>query len=243
MHTYTHQPTHTYVNKYTIHSHSYTNSDMYYYHRGNSVTVQSDNVGASKWMDRAAVTLMYTGYDTTETSTVLRRKKDGTRAPVPCPVACVDYNKYMGGVDWGDQLRAYYATKIKSRKFYKYIVNFLLGVALTNAYILHQQSHPSSKVSVKKFQEVLATQLIGEYSSRRKPGRGSCVITPFPLRHFPSKPPGKSSCRKRGRCARRQEKKQRRDTQWYCQECGVWLCHSGTADDCFLLWHKRRISQ
>ena len=39
---------------------------------------------------------------------VLRRPKDGTRVSVPCPEAVYKYNRYMGGVDKGDQLRKYY---------------------------------------------------------------------------------------------------------------------------------------
>lgn len=85
------------------------------------MTVQSDNIGAQ---DRNLVKLMYSGYNPIEKATVLRRKRDGTRQSFPCSVAC---NRHMGGVDWGDQLRGYYATKLKSRKFYKYIANFLLG--------------------------------------------------------------------------------------------------------------------
>ena len=34
-------------------------------------------------------------------STVLRRQKDGTRIPVPCPQSIIDYNMFMGGVDGG----------------------------------------------------------------------------------------------------------------------------------------------
>ena len=72
----------------------------------------------------------------------------------------------MGGDDRGDQLRGYYATKIKCRKFYKYIVNFLVGVAITNSFILNCLGHPGSNLSLKKFQELAAIQLIGDYCSR-----------------------------------------------------------------------------
>ncbi len=65
------------------------------------------------------------------TGTVLRRQKDGSRKEVSCPVAVVDYNKYMGGVDRGDQLRGYYQSNFKSRKFYRYIAHFLFGVAVS----------------------------------------------------------------------------------------------------------------
>ena len=104
----------------------------------------------------------------------------------PCPVACAEYNKHMGGVDRGDQLRGYYSYKMKSRKFYKYIANFLGGVSLTNAFILFKISHPTSKTIIKKFQEVLATQLIGEYCSRHQAGRVSHQVMRLPLRRFPT---------------------------------------------------------
>ena len=128
--------------------------------------MQADKIAASAWMDNKVVTAMYSGYDPTELTTVLRRQKDGTRSSVPCPVAIADYNIHTGGVDRGDQLHGYYATKLKCRKFYKYIVNFLVGVALTNSFILFHLGHPGSKLSLKKFQELAAKQLIGDYCSR-----------------------------------------------------------------------------
>ena len=52
--------------------------------------------------------MMATGYTGSEIDTVVRRRKDGSRKEVPCPIACVQYNNYMGGVDLGDQLRGYH---------------------------------------------------------------------------------------------------------------------------------------
>ncbi len=43
--------------------------------------------------------MMYTSCDPTKSSTVMRRKKDGTRDSVTCPVAIKVYNEKMGGVD------------------------------------------------------------------------------------------------------------------------------------------------
>ena len=88
------------------------------------------------------------------TGTVLRRKKDCSRVPVECPDSIILYNKYMGGVDRGDQLRGYYCCRTKSRKFYKYLFYFLFDVAITNAFILykHFHSHPSKSLhTVKEF--------------------------------------------------------------------------------------------
>ena len=214
---------------------------MLFYFRGEIITLQSDNIGASAWMDNKVFTVMYTGFNPLEHTPVLRKQKDGTRTSYPCPVACAAYNQFMGGVDIGDQLRGYYSYKMKSRKFYKYIYNFLCGVTVTNAFILYKAAHPGSKVAMKKFQEVLANQLIGDYSSRRRAGRVGHLIQPLPLRHFPTKVPTPNTERKRGRCSLCRERKKRVDTQWFCKDCGVWLCHPGTANDCFLLWHRRRV--
>ena len=205
--------------------------------RGEIATVQANEIAASAWMDNKVVTAMYSGYDPSESTTLLRRQKDGTRNSVPCPVAIAAYNNYMGGVDRGDQFCGYYATKIKCRKFYKYI---LMGVAITNSFILNRLGHPGSNLSLKKFQELAAKQLIGDYCCRRKPGRVSHLIRPISLLYFPLKGVSSTSDRKRGRCALCQEQHQRKDTQWFCKECSIWLCHPGMASDCFLIWHQRR---
>jgi len=142
----------------------------------------------------------------------------------------------MGGVDRGDQLRGYYATKLKCRKF-KYIVNFLLGVSLTNSYILHHVSDPSSKMSLKTFQEMVSKQLIGSYCSKKKPRRVSHSVRQLSLLHFSKKKKFNFQQEKRSMCFLSGQKQSKRH-QWFCHECGVWLCHQRTASDCFLHWHK-----
>jgi len=139
-------------------------------------------------------------------------------------------NAYMGGIDRGDQLHGYYNCHTKSRKFYKYIFYFLLDVTITNAYILYKHYSPHSKIKVKEFRLKLGTELIGEYCSRRRPGRTSSAIVLLPLRHFPIKLQSESQPNKkpRGRCAHCSKSHQWTDTSWFCHECNVWLCHSGS---------------
>ncbi len=55
--------------------------------------VQSDNVVATAWMDTKVVMVMYTGCDPKKSSTVMRRRKDGSRASVTCPEAIKIYNE------------------------------------------------------------------------------------------------------------------------------------------------------
>ena len=135
-----------------------------------------------------------------EKGSVLRRQRDGTRISLPCPQAIIQYNTYMGGVDRGDQLRGYYSCRSKSRKFYKYIFYFLLDTTITNAYILYTRHTESPTFKhMKDFRVALAKSLIGDYCSRRRPGRGGTALRSIPLRHFPTKVDGDVR-NKRGRC-------------------------------------------
>ena len=86
--------------------------------------VRKGGVSACAWMDRKVVMAMFSNAQPSATSSVLRRQKDHTRTPVTCPESILLYNKYMGGVDRGDQLRGYYSCRTKSRKFDKYVSTF-----------------------------------------------------------------------------------------------------------------------
>ena len=66
--------------------------------RGDILSVKSDNVIASDWLDTVMATA---GASQVK---LARTQKDGSRQEVPCPSACVKYNKFMGGDDRGDQL-------------------------------------------------------------------------------------------------------------------------------------------
>ena len=125
---------------------------------------------------------------TRDGGTVLWRQKDRTRITVPCPLSIIDYSQFMGGVDRGDQVRGYYSCRTKCRKFYKYIFYFLFDVAIMNAYILQKGYCGSVPFStIKAFRLQLATELTGDYCSRRRVGRGSVSVTrTLPLRHYPT---------------------------------------------------------
>ena len=190
------------------------------------------------------VMVMSTSSQPTSHGTVKRKLRDGSSIEVPCPESIMMYNQYMGGVDHGDQLRGYYRCRSRSRKVYKYIFFFLLDVAITNAYILLKSSgRPCPFKDFKSFRLQLAKELIGDYCSRRRRGRGGSVIHPLPFRHFPIRlGNGDGPRRPRGPCAHHRDTQSRRIlTTWYCRECDEWLCHTGDpSGDCFLQWHTRR---
>ena len=135
----------------------------------------------------------------------------------------------MAAVDKGNQSRGYYHCRIKSRKFYKYIYYFLIDVTITNAFILYRGWSGATEITIKQFRIQLAKELIGEYCSRYRAEYNGSLIKPLPFSHFPMKitatSPGQ---RNRGRCTYCYQQKKRCDSQWYCHECGVWLCHPGS---------------
>ena len=72
--------------------------------RGDMTVRQDGNVSVCVWQDTRPVTFMSSGHNPDHTKSIPRRRVDGSIMNVECPISIVDYNKYMGGVDRGDQL-------------------------------------------------------------------------------------------------------------------------------------------
>ena len=67
--------------------------------RGECQTKIVDEVQCLVWKDRKVVPIINTISNPNNVFQVMRRNKDGTRSPVPCPDSVRLYNSYMGGVD------------------------------------------------------------------------------------------------------------------------------------------------
>ena len=203
--------------------------------RGDVMTRQDGNVGVCVWQDTRPVTFMSSGHNPGHTKSIPRKRIDGTVMHVNCPISIVDYNKYMGGVDRGDQYRKYYHVHVKSRKSYKYIFWFLFEVCVFNSYVLSHYSPCNLPISsYLSYRLQLANELIGNYNSRKRHVISKTVIhhhlvvnTP----HYPCKAPSK------GRCKLHPCKSQ---TTWYCRTCDKHFCHTGDhTTDCFLIHHAQ----
>ena len=205
--------------------------------RGKSITYQHHNLTVSVWQDNKPVIVAATNVDPTESTMVDRKQKDGTLSSYPCPLSVSIYNKYMGGVDNNDQLRGYYHVRLKCRKYYKYIFWFLFDLAITNSFILCKQHTDLRVDSLKAFRADLAKQLIADYCSRKRLGRPALTrpIKRFCQAHFPTKASNRGH-----RChycySYRHE---RHETVWYCNDCQLYLCHTGRSNDCFLIYHTQ----
>ena len=204
-------------------------------HRGALKFRQDGNVSVCVWQDTRPVTFMSSYHSPAHTTSVARKRVDGSTINVECPVSIINYNKYMGGVDRGDQLRQYYHVHVKSRKSYKYIFWYLFEVCVLNSFILSRYSSCNIPNSTYiSFRDRLATELIGKYNVRRRHFITKTVIHHHIIvntSHYPCKAQSKRRC-KYNRCTH--------ITIWYCQTCDLHLCHTGDHNtDCFLKHHTQ----
>ena len=207
--------------------------------RGDCKTARYGNMAAVTWQDTKPITCASTNIDPELMTLAKRKKKDGATMTIPCPQSIAQYNQKMGGVDRNDQLRGYYGIKIKSHKFYKYLFFGSLDIAITNCYVLSRFLPDLKTKSLKDFRMALAKELIGEYNSRKRKGR-RVANTPtkrFCPSHFPTKADHRRN--KCHYCACYLHK--RGETAWECTDCNVYLCHTGSSDDCFCIYHTKHI--
>ena len=203
--------------------------------RGDKIVRQDGNVSVCVWQDTRPVTFMSAGHNPDHTKSIPRKRVDGSIMNVECPISIVDYNKYMGGVDRGDQYRKYYHVHVKSRKSYKYIFWFLFEVCVLNSFILSHYSPCNLPISTYlSYRLQLATELIGNYNSRKRHVISRTVIhhhLAVNTQHYPCKAPSRGRC-KLHLC--------RSQTMCYCRTCDMHFCHTGDhTTDCFLKHHAR----
>ena len=128
---------------------------------------------ASVWIDKRTIYFVSTLHPAEPAGTVKRRRVDGSQEDVSCPPLLVDYQKYMRGVDRGDQLSGYYNIGRRSKKWWKRVFSYLVECCILNSYVLEShvqaashQVRGSGKRDFLAFRLDLARQLVGSYCSR-----------------------------------------------------------------------------
>ena len=133
--------------------------------KGESKFYRSGNLVASVWKDTKLVCFLSTQSNPVSDQTVNRKQRDGNVIQVPTVPAAFSYNKNMGGVDLNDQQRNYYAVGRKSRKWWRYLLWFLVDVSIVNAHILETEAENYRTRPQLQFRVELAKTLVGEFSS------------------------------------------------------------------------------
>lgn len=145
---------------------SLQNAEVKALRKGESKFCHCGNLVASVWKDTKLVSFLSTQWNPVGDDHVNRKQQDGSVIQVPTVPAAVSYNKNMGGVDLNDQHHKYYSVGRKSRKWWQYLLWFLIDVSIVNAHILQKEALNHSSRSQMYFRLELAKMLVSDFSSR-----------------------------------------------------------------------------
>ena len=163
--------------------------------KGEAMWRRRGDLLAMKWHDKHDVTVLSNGH--TATWGIDGKKVDAEGLPVLKPTAVLEYNKYMGGTDMADQLCRYYPLLRRRNRWYRKLFFSLLGLLVTNAYILwkkfapevntRQVSHAAFRLQVVELLVESAVQAPVPTENLRARRSTGFSIRRLTERHFPSK--------------------------------------------------------
>ena len=208
-----------------------------------------------QWHDKRLVSVLSTIHDDTPVAVERRsRRAPGGREMVEKPQAVVEYNKYMGGVDLGDQLLTY---SHRTRKWWRRTFFFLFDAAVVNSYTLYrqqQQERGGRCLTHEQFRVELAKDLLAE-ANTATPLSTAAALSATPAshgqhpevlnpqsrlhdRHFPGQL-GKTAAGKQIQhdctvCSKRKGRG-RKTTTYCCKQCQLPMC----TVPCFELYHTK----
>ncbi|KRZ74128.1 PiggyBac transposable element-derived protein 3 [Trichinella papuae] len=120
------------------------------------VTDQTNGVSVVKWFDNKPVLLTSTFACTKPVGKKKRwDRQTKTRIDVPAPAIIHEYNQHMGGVDLNNMLTRLYRIEHKSRKWYRRVFFWMIGAAITNAWLLCRR-HQTLTAGTSKTLDLLA---------------------------------------------------------------------------------------
>ena len=102
---------------------------------------QDGKMTATVWIDsRPVAVLSTTASPVLMSSDISRRLKDGTVVSVPRPQSVGQYQSFIRGVDIFDQFRLKYSVGRPSKKWWKYVLFFLINTAIIDAFLIMKES-------------------------------------------------------------------------------------------------------
>ena len=135
--------------------------------QGESLFLRKGNLVVTVWKDKKPVYFLSTQSNPVGDLQVNRRQHDGSIIQVPSVPVVKSYNNNMGCVDLSDQLRGYYMTGRKSKKWWRCLLWFLVDICIVNAHILEKLSPRQSNRTLLAFRLDLIKNLISDFSARK----------------------------------------------------------------------------
>nr|XP_032821145.1 uncharacterized protein LOC116948512 isoform X2 [Petromyzon marinus] len=204
--------------------------------KGDVEFFQKGNLVLTVWRDKRVVVML-----TSNSEGKMLTLPDGRLKPD----AIMKYNKYMGGVDRSDQYRSYYHVGRTSKKWWRYIIWFLVNLSIVNAWLLYRESKhdppPPKGYDHFQFRIELAEQLRAGFSGRcqtkgRKPkhDRSECYAEAIGAHKLVRIPNRKRVCRECSQNGRKTRSGRQIQTSFRCGICDLPLCRAR----CFREYHK-----
>ena len=202
--------------------------------KGDLIQIQKGNLLATAYKDNRQITFLSSS---SQPAAPVQGQK---------PYVNIDYNNNMGGVDLSDQHRAYYPIGRAGKKWWRYILWFLINLSMVNAHIVfvksYKQPPPRKGYDHLSFRVDVASELRAGFTSRKHSvGRKSKQVIneeihPDTLPHHKVvKIEGrKKVCRMCSASGRKTVKGYQIQTSYQCSFCNVPLCKG-----CFGQYHDR----
>lgn len=209
--------------------------------RGDTMSFQKNNITVTAWNDNNIVIVAHSCLSQPSEMITCERQVGRQKLTVPQPQAINRYNQHMNGVDVHDQLRKKYAASRASKKYWKYILWFVVDCCRVNAWILYKlastrQLGNRKRYAQKDFVLELGKELINEFSSRKRAAVRECGfpididIQKRKMTHTFERLPGKHR-----RCKKCYSQQRRHETVYGCSVCNAHMCN-----DCFRLLHPAK---
>lgn len=195
---------------------------------GELASMRNEEILALKWKDKRDVYVLSSIHK--ETSVEIQ----GRQGLVQKPDCINDYNQFMGGVDFNDQMMQPYRATRRSRFWYKKVSIYLFQLAIYNSFVIYHKSTERSGAFLD-FQEAIVTELIYHEGSAPE-NIYSDAVGRLHGRHFPYViTPSETGRRRQKRCRVCSRTGVRRDTRYCCPQCPSepGLC----IGDCFRRYH------
>lgn len=206
--------------------------------RGDIMSFQKNNVTVTAWNDNNIVVVAHSCLSHPSEMVTCERQVGRQKLTVPQPQAINRYNQHMNGVDVHDQLRKKYAASRASKKYWKYILWFVVDCCRVNAWIVYKlastrQLGRRKRYVQKDFILELGKELVNEFSSRKRATIRECGSPIYidmqkrKMTHTFERLPGKHR-----RCKSCYKKERRHETVFGCSTCNTHMCN-----DCFRQLH------
>ena len=197
---------------------------------------------ATIWVDKRSIyflsTIPVAEPPLGSTCTVKSRTTTGAQEDKPCPPCLPDYQCFMRGVDRNDQMQQYYNLGRRSIKWWKRIFYYLVESTILNSFTMEshvraaEHTHVSTRRDYLTFRLVLASELIGTFTSRKRLGRprsdehAECTRLNHNLDQYPrtvAKTKRCVVCEGTRRRKQLPERDNRHESQTLCSTCQVHL--------------------